>query len=74
MPQHHPVGRLEVRYEWKTEHVLYLELQEPLNRLSENGWDVFSVPPMGDIPDRCTVAQRIGGVYFVITARRFTPA
>jgi hypothetical protein len=64
-------GVVEVRYQWRTEHVRYLELQERLNKLSTEGWDIFTVSPVGELSERRTTTERIGSVYFVITARKF---
>lgn len=61
---------MEFRYHWKTEHTPYLELQETLNRFSQDGWDVFSITPVGDMPERRTMIERLGAVYFIIVARK----
>jgi len=61
---------MEFRYQWKTEHTLYMELQETLNRFSRDGWDVFSVTPFGDLPTRPTLIEQLGAGYFVIVARK----
>lgn len=61
---------MEFRYHWKTEHTLYMELQETLNRFSQEGWDVFTITPVGDLPERPTIIEQLGAVYFIIVARK----
>lgn len=61
---------MEFSYQWKTEHTLYIELQDTLNRFSREGWDVFSINPVGEMPERPTMIEQLGAVYFVITARK----